>query len=130
MRCNTLPFSGAVRLDYDQRAISCACDEQLSLPVSGVAQTRLNILFGQVREVLQNLLVRHPGCEIGEHIVDRDPHTANRWLPAAFTRLKRDDRLIGCIHAAAPRHRAAHPVFVDRTSVISAIVSHLILAFL
>ncbi|PDV98033.1 hypothetical protein A9Q02_02830 [Candidatus Chloroploca asiatica] len=55
--------------DYDQRAVSCVGHKQMTLPVSGIAETRLNILCGEVGKVMQNILGRHARREVRKHII-------------------------------------------------------------
>ncbi len=64
------------------------------LALSRVAQTCEDVLVSEIREVSEHLFLGHPGREIGEHVVHRNPHAADAWLTASLTWLNRDDSFV------------------------------------
>ena len=56
----------------------------------GVLQTSVNVLGFQVREVLQNLCLRHPGGQHFKHILHANAHPANARSSAALIGVNRD----------------------------------------
>ncbi len=65
--------------------------EQLPLAVRRVAQAGADVMSGQVREVVEDLPLAHPGRQIGEPGVDRDPQPADARLAAPLARVDRDE---------------------------------------
>src|SRR5437667_8606981 len=76
---------GSVR-DSSRTAASRACREVRALPVSGVSKAGLNVLGCQIREIGKNLLRRHSGCEVLQHVIDRYPHPTDGRFAATFPR--------------------------------------------
>src|SRR6185437_10278910 len=74
----------------------------MPLTSSRVRQACLDVLLCQIGEVVEYLLVRHAGGEIGEHLVDGDAHAANRRLTAALAGFEGDDILISRRHMRLP----------------------------
>jgi hypothetical protein len=66
----------------------------LALTIGRVAQAGSDVLASQLRKVRKDLVFAHPGREIRQDIRYRDPHAANRWLTASFSRLNGDDVLV------------------------------------
>jgi hypothetical protein len=64
------------------------------LPIGCVAKAGPNVLFCQIREVVEDFFMAHAGSKIAEYIVDCNAHPANAWPPAAFTRLYGNDLTI------------------------------------
>jgi hypothetical protein len=59
-----------------------------------VAQTRQDVFAGEVREVGEDLLLRHPRGQIGEHVVHGDAHPVDARLTAALSGLDGDDAFV------------------------------------
>ncbi len=83
---------------YGRRVASLAHNQHPMFPLRRVAQTRQNVFVVQIWEVPQHVLFRHPGCKVGENIVDRDSHAANAWLATTLSGLNVDDSFV--CHAA------------------------------
>ncbi len=62
--------------------------------LGGIAQAGSDVILCERREVVQDFLLRHPGGEIGEHVVDGDAQATDGRLAASLARLKCDDILI------------------------------------
>lgn len=52
--------------------------------VGGKGKTSLNILTGQIGEIVEHLIDGHASREIRQHVVYGNPHSANTGLSAAF----------------------------------------------
>src|SRR5438552_6347823 len=63
---------------------------ELALPVGGEREAGADILSGQVREVLQDLLLRHPRGEIFQDVRHRDPQSPNAGLAETLSGLDGD----------------------------------------
>jgi hypothetical protein len=62
--------------------------------LSGIAEARKDVLVSKVGEVSKYFFLSHSGSKIGQHVVDGDPHAADAWLSAPFSRLDRDDAFV------------------------------------
>jgi len=50
------------------------------LPISGIGKAGPNILFGEIRKLLQNFFLRHSGSHVFEDVIDSNPHAPNTGL--------------------------------------------------
>ena len=109
--------------DSGRTAVSRACRELCALPVGGVSEAGLNVFGCQIREVGKNLLRRHSGCEVLQHVVDRYPHAADAGFAAALSRFNGDD--VATVHNASsyPEQRFVH--YTQRFGAKSAAGRHL-----
>ncbi len=60
-----------------------------ALGIGGENKAGQDVLFLKIREVGQDLFVRHTGRKVAEDIVHRDPHTPDARLPASHIRIYR-----------------------------------------
>lgn len=97
-------------------AASRAYCELHAFAVSGVSQACLNVLDGEVGKVLQNLLLRHAGGEVIQHIVHGYAHAADAGFSSVLARFDRDDVTI--IHSAACRISNVFEVYNAAMSII------------
>ena len=88
----------AVATDAGRRVASRVYGKLRPFTVGGVRKTGLNVCGGQVRKVPQNLLLRHAGREVLEHIANSHAHASNTWLAATLPRFYGDD--VPIIHGA------------------------------
>src|SRR5215211_6458092 len=75
-----------------------------SLAVCGEGQTRLDVFGGQVGEICENLLLRHPAGEIFQYVGDGHAHAADAGFAAALAGLDGDD--LAVVHAWMIAERA------------------------
>src|SRR5437773_7493751 len=81
-------------------------NHRVALLVRRVRKTGADVLLGQVRIIVNNLLVCHTGSEPSEHVTDSDTDPTNARLPAAFTGFDGYDFVVvhkhksnvGCLH--------------------------------
>lgn len=66
----------------------------MTLTLCCVFEARQDVVFGEVREIVEDFLVSHPGGQIAQHVINRDAHPANAGLATALARLDRDDILV------------------------------------
>jgi hypothetical protein len=59
--------------------------------IGGEGETSAYVVLGQIGEFLENVSMRHPGCQVFEDVVNSNAQAANARLTAAFTRFHRDD---------------------------------------
>lgn len=64
------------------------------LALRGVTKTGEDVFVREIREVAKNLIFSHARSEIGQHIIDSDPHATDARLSSAFARLDRDDAFV------------------------------------
>lgn len=71
-----------------RRAVSLGCGRyQPALPVGGKREASADILFDEIREVVEDFPDGHAGSEIVEDIVNGDPHAPDTGLAAALAGL-------------------------------------------
>ena len=63
-----------------------------------IFKTRLNIFFGEVRKIFDDLFTTHPGRDPPQYVTDSDPDAADARLAPSFARFNRDD--LAVIHTA------------------------------
>jgi hypothetical protein len=63
---------------------------QTTLTISCVGQACPNVVFGEVRILLEDLLVRHPGGQKVKNVINRNAQTTDARLAATFARLNSD----------------------------------------
>ena len=71
-----------MRLDRRTTSKRGLCHEP-ALEVCSESQAGEDVLRLQVREVGQDLLLRHTGCEVAEDVIDSDPHSPDTRLSAS-----------------------------------------------
>src|SRR5580658_10153965 len=64
---------------------------QAAFAVRSKSEAGQNVLTGEVWKVFQDLVFSHPGCQVVQHIVHRDPHTPDARLSAHLVALNRND---------------------------------------
>src|ERR1019366_2216890 len=69
-------------------AASFARDQHLMFALGGVAETSENIVAREVRKILQQILFRHAGGEIRQHVIHGHAHSTDAWLTATLARLE------------------------------------------
>jgi hypothetical protein len=60
------------------------------VPLSGIGETRQDVLVLQLREILENVLFGRAGRELRQHVVHSDAQAPNAGLPTSFAKLHRD----------------------------------------
>jgi len=73
--------------------------------ISGVGETRKNIVVGEVGEVYKDFFGSHAGGKVGEDIINGDTHTSDAGFAAALARFESDDVLVvhsGCCDRDRP----------------------------
>jgi hypothetical protein len=75
---------------FHRTLISSVDDELMPLPIGGITQARLDVIHGQIIEVLEYLLGRHTGGQVFQYVVNRNPETPNAGFAAALVRLDGD----------------------------------------
>ena len=80
------------------------------LTVSSITETSKYVFFGEVGEVVENLLLCHASCQIREYIVDGDSHTSDAGLSATLVRFNRD--YVFVVHAKI----LSQPLTVERSN--------------
>ena len=94
------------------RTTASRCQSELrAFTVGGIGQASLYVLAGQIREVNQNLLLRHPRGEVRQDVIDGHSQSADARLAATLSRLNRDD--VSIVHGAgapagSPSSRRSH----------------------
>lgn len=94
------------------RTTASRCQSELrAFTVGGIGQASLYVLAGQIREVNQNLLLRHPRGEVRQDLIDGHSQSADARLAATLSRLNRDD--VSIVHgtgapAGSPSSRRSH----------------------
>jgi len=83
-----------VATGFGRRGASLLHNQLLALPISRIAEAGQDVFFRQVGKIRQDLLVRHPGSEVGEHIVDGNTHSSDARLSPALARFDGYDVLI------------------------------------
>src|SRR2546426_4421414 len=73
--------------------------------VSSVTQARENVFLCEVRKVFKNLFLGHARSKIFQHVIHRDPHSANTRFAAALFGLDRDDVSITHFVIIKPEYR-------------------------
>src|SRR5438874_1074570 len=86
--------------------------DEPTLAISSEGKTSQNILFRQVREVLQYFLMRHARRKVRQHVIDGNPHTANTGLTAALARLNCDN--IAILHSCIIQFRVDLQICLPR----------------
>ena len=74
-----------------------------ALGIGGENKAGQDVLFLKIREVGQDLFVRHTGCEVAENVIHRDPHTSDARVPASQIRIYSDAILV--VHTRSLRLR-------------------------
>jgi len=74
--------------------VSCRDGQGLLLAIGGVGEAGKNIIAGEIRKVCQDFFGRHAGGEIGEDIIDSDPHPSNAGFATALSRFQGNDVLV------------------------------------
>lgn len=69
-------------------------NNEVTLTVSRIAETRSNILSSQIWKIIENLLLGHTRCQVGKNVVHRDAHATDTRLPASLTRFNRNNVLV------------------------------------
>ena len=82
--------------------------------VGGVSKAGLNVFAGQIRKVRKNLLRRHSGREVFEHIVGGDSQPSNTRLATALSGLNRDDVTVVHGVASPSKMRSIHRHYTHR----------------
>src|SRR6056297_3320321 len=67
---------------------------QLAFPLRRKGESGPDVPDFQVREVSQDLLLRHAGCQVAKHVRHRDAKAADAGLPTPLPRLDRDPLLV------------------------------------
>src|ERR1035437_531987 len=98
--------------DVRGRAASRVYGKLHSFTVSGVREAGPDVLGCQIREILQNLLLRHSGSEVVQHVIHGHPHPTNARLAAAFPQFNGDN--VPIIHGATSRVIAAFRLYTTR----------------
>lgn len=94
-----------VRTGSGRTAASTWNLNESALSIGGESEDRADVLRLEVRKVSEDLLLAHAGSEVVEHVVDRDPQTADTGFAASLPGLDRDASLIVDAHPA-PDHSA------------------------
>jgi hypothetical protein len=102
----------ALAKDFGQRAASRVYGKLHPFTVSGVREAGPDVLGCQIREILQNLFLRHSGCEVVQHVIHGYPHPTNARPATAFPRLNGDN--VPIIHGATSRVIAAFRLYTTR----------------
>lgn len=95
--------------DSGRTATSCVNRKLRALAVGRVSETSLDVLRSQVGQVFEDLLLRHSGRKVLEHVIYRDTQTTNARLATALARLDRDD--VSIVHGAVPSGSGYRPRF-------------------
>lgn len=74
-----------------RRIVSYRDRQGLLFTIGGVGEASQNIVAGQVGKVCQNFLGGHTGGQVGEHIINGDPHSSDARFAATFTWFKDND---------------------------------------
>jgi hypothetical protein len=61
--------------------------------LGGIFEACSDVLPLQIRVVGEDLIFARPGSEHLENVFDTDPHVADAWSPAAFSRINGNSRL-------------------------------------
>ncbi len=85
----------------DRKEASLRSSEQSALTRRRERKTSTKIFFGEIRKVLKDLFVGHPGRQIVQNVVHRDTHAANAGLDPALAGLDRD--ALAVVHARSLR---------------------------
>lgn len=64
---------------------------EVTLLVGRKGQSGTDVVLGQVREVIDDLRVSHPGSQHVKNLVNRDAETTDTGFPAALAGLDGDD---------------------------------------
>jgi len=104
-QCHRVVVEHQNSLRFSSKSSFTGYKSSLALPICGKSQARTNVLLGKVREIAQNLLVAHAGCEIIENVVNSDSQAPNARLAAALARFDGDD--LGIIHRVYPMRRGS-----------------------
>jgi hypothetical protein len=72
-----------------------------TLSFGRVREARANVVAGQLRKVAQNLILRHPRCEIPQHVAHGDARSPDARLAEPDVRVDRD--AFECAHASSLR---------------------------
>lgn len=62
--------------------------------IRSIAETRENVLSGEIWKIFEDFFLCHPGSEIFKHVINCDSHAANARLAAALAGFNRDDVLV------------------------------------
>ena len=92
-----------VARDSRPTAASCRYGFKLAFTIRRKCKAGQKIFFRQQRKVEKDFLMSHPGSEVTEHVRHCNSQPSDTRLPAALSRLHRDD--LGIIHTASVSNR-------------------------